>query len=184
MAFSPGGGGGFVLVLLTCLEFPGRLCSIWQVALKFPFLSSCGHTHSNFLFHCSGLFFLSFLYWFLFFPTLQVCLPHDSVSWVSLRFFFSQWLYQLLWIQADPGSISIQILPPVLSRSVKHFYLNAPYSPHNWKPNGFFVFKPAVSQDSVPKPKSSGNWDFPGGPVVKSSHFHCRGCRFDPWSGN
>ena len=26
--------------------------------------------------------------------------------------------------------------------------------------------------------------DFPGGPVVKTAHFHCRGCRFDPWSGN
>ena len=26
--------------------------------------------------------------------------------------------------------------------------------------------------------------DFPGGPVVKTPHFHCRGCRFDPWSGN
>ena len=26
--------------------------------------------------------------------------------------------------------------------------------------------------------------DFPGGPVVKTPHFHCRGCRFDPLSGN
>ena len=26
--------------------------------------------------------------------------------------------------------------------------------------------------------------DFPGGPVVKTPHFHCRGCRFHPWSGN
>ena len=25
--------------------------------------------------------------------------------------------------------------------------------------------------------------DFPGGPVVKTLHFHCRGCGFDPWSG-
>ena len=25
---------------------------------------------------------------------------------------------------------------------------------------------------------------FPGGPVVKTLHFHCRGHRFDPWSGN
>ena len=28
------------------------------------------------------------------------------------------------------------------------------------------------------------SWDFPGGPVVKTSHFQCRGCGFDPWSGN
>ena len=25
--------------------------------------------------------------------------------------------------------------------------------------------------------------DFPADPVVKTPHFHCRGCRFDPWSG-
>ena len=26
--------------------------------------------------------------------------------------------------------------------------------------------------------------DFPGSPVVKTPHFHCRGHGFDPWSGN
>ena len=26
--------------------------------------------------------------------------------------------------------------------------------------------------------------DFPGSPGVKTSHFHCRGHRLDPWSGN
>ena len=26
--------------------------------------------------------------------------------------------------------------------------------------------------------------DFPGSPVVKTSCHHCRGCRFNPWSGN
>ena len=26
--------------------------------------------------------------------------------------------------------------------------------------------------------------DFPGGPVVKTPHFQCRGCEFDPWSEN
>ena len=25
---------------------------------------------------------------------------------------------------------------------------------------------------------------FPGGPVVKTLRFHCRGCGFDLWSGN
>ena len=28
------------------------------------------------------------------------------------------------------------------------------------------------------------SWDFPGGPVVKTPRFHCRGRGFDPWSGN
>ena len=27
-------------------------------------------------------------------------------------------------------------------------------------------------------------WDSPGGPVVKTPCFQCRGCGFDPWSGN
>ena len=27
-------------------------------------------------------------------------------------------------------------------------------------------------------------WDFPGGPVVKTLCFHCKGHRFGPWSGN
>ena len=27
-------------------------------------------------------------------------------------------------------------------------------------------------------------WDFPGGPVVKTLRFHCRGRGFDPWLGN
>ena len=27
-------------------------------------------------------------------------------------------------------------------------------------------------------------WEFPGGPLVKTPCFHCRGCRFNPWSGN
>ena len=26
--------------------------------------------------------------------------------------------------------------------------------------------------------------DFPGSPVVKTLHFHCRGHRFDPWLGS
>ena len=26
--------------------------------------------------------------------------------------------------------------------------------------------------------------EFPGGPVVRTLCFHCRGCGFNPWSGN
>ena len=32
--------------------------------------------------------------------------------------------------------------------------------------------------------KNLGSRDFLGGPVVKNSSFHCRGHRFNPWSGN
>ena len=28
------------------------------------------------------------------------------------------------------------------------------------------------------------HWDFPGGPVVKTPYFQCRGHKFNPWSGN
>ena len=28
------------------------------------------------------------------------------------------------------------------------------------------------------------SWDFPGGPVVKTSCIQCRGHGFNPWSGN
>ena len=27
-------------------------------------------------------------------------------------------------------------------------------------------------------------WDFPGHPVIKTLHFHCRERGFDPWLGN
>ena len=27
-------------------------------------------------------------------------------------------------------------------------------------------------------------WDFPAGPLVRTSHFHCQGLRFNPWPGN
>ena len=33
------------------------------------------------------------------------------------------------------------------------------------------------------KKKTKQGGDFPGGPVVKTSHFYYRGCEFDPWWG-
>ena len=30
----------------------------------------------------------------------------------------------------------------------------------------------------------SPSWEFPGGPVVRTPPSHCRGPRFNPWSGN
>ena len=32
--------------------------------------------------------------------------------------------------------------------------------------------------------KLEASRDFPGGPVLRTLHFHCRGHGFDPWSGN
>ena len=32
--------------------------------------------------------------------------------------------------------------------------------------------------------ESQSSGYFPGGPVVKTLHFHCKGHGFDPWLGN
>ena len=44
------------------------------------------------------------------------------------------------------------------------------------------VCQGVVSTSSL-SPVMSPSWDFPGGPVVKTPHFHCRGFGFHPWSG-
>ena len=31
---------------------------------------------------------------------------------------------------------------------------------------------------------SQESWEFPGGPVIRILSPYCRGCGFDPWSGN
>ena len=40
------------------------------------------------------------------------------------------------------------------------------------------------AKPQVDKSWKAMGWDFPGGPVVKTPGFHCKGHRFDPWSGN
>ena len=32
--------------------------------------------------------------------------------------------------------------------------------------------------------EKAGAWDFPGGPVIETLCYQCRGPEFDPWSGN
>ena len=45
--------------------------------------------------------------------------------------------------------------------------------------------KMAIAMTSrVTSIKSYNHRDFPGCPVVRALHFHCRGHRFDSWSGN
>ena len=38
--------------------------------------------------------------------------------------------------------------------------------------------------NTIHRVKKSDLRDFPGGPVVKTPSFQCRGCGFGPWSGN
>ena len=42
----------------------------------------------------------------------------------------------------------------------------------------------STNEVQVNKIKITQSRDFPGGPVVKTSRFHCRGHGLDPWSGN
>ena len=42
--------------------------------------------------------------------------------------------------------------------------------------------KPQASCRQKSRNLSLPSRDFPGSPVVKTLHFQCRGCRFDPWS--
>lgn len=32
--------------------------------------------------------------------------------------------------------------------------------------------------------KQQRHWEFPGGPVVRTRHFHCQVYVFNPWTGN
>ena len=41
-----------------------------------------------------------------------------------------------------------------------------------------------VSEDLTFEVKRNSLRNFPGGPVVKTPCFHCRGQGFDPWSGD
>ena len=43
---------------------------------------------------------------------------------------------------------------------------------------------PWTAAYQAPPPMGWYSWNFPGGPVVKTLHFQCRGHRFDPWAGN
>ena len=48
-----------------------------------------------------------------------------------------------------------------------------------------FVARVSESTDqSWPLVKNIILWEFPGGPVVRTPQFHCRGHGLDPWSGN
>ena len=32
--------------------------------------------------------------------------------------------------------------------------------------------------------QNTGSGDFPSSPVIRTLHFHCKGCEFNPWTGN
>ena len=57
-----------------------------------------------------------------------------------------------------------------LSKAAPHFW----HLPHK----NFLSYTPLCFLKNI------HYWGFPGGPVVETPHFHCRGHGFDPWLGN
>ena len=81
---------------------------------------------------------------------------------------------------------TLTILPPHLEVGDNFLWLTElSYSLFHWiwwafgKHSGFSfkeLSQPSLSKDSL--------GDFSGSPVVRTLYFHCRGHRYDPWSGN
>ena len=63
-----------------------------------------------------------------------------------------------------------------------HKTLLSPHSNHCPQKRGGF-FKIPFTEEVKVILKRKAEWDFPGGPVVKTLRFQCSGCGFDPWSG-
>ena len=61
----------------------------------------------------------------------------------------------------------------------KKIFLEAVITKKTWVTYTFSKLKFSALSKGLDKGK-----EFPGGPVVRSLWFHCRGHRFDPWSGN
>ena len=82
---------------------------------------------------------------------------------------------------------SVQPLWKTVWRFLKKLKIELPYDPaipllgiyaeKNENSNSKRYVHPNVHSNTIYR-------DFPGGPVVKTLCFHCRGCGFNPWSGN
>ena len=46
----------------------------------------------------------------------------------------------------------------------------------------FYLLNQNQAQVTEEGSQATSLWDFPGGAVVKTPHFHCRVCGFNPWS--
>ena len=75
------------------------------------------------------------------------------------------------------------------SRLKKKRTRESPHSPQarlfgRWVPGGPSFLSPRPFLSPVIGMDHEVTGDFPGGPVGRTQHFHCRGPRFDPWLGN
>ena len=90
-------------------------------------------------------------------------------SSIPIIYILSFYLFINFW----PYHIAYAILVPQSETEPRHIAVKA-WSPNHWTirefPHLYF--------------RSLNSGDFPGGQVVKILHFHCRGPRFDSWSGN
>ena len=53
-----------------------------------------------------------------------------------------------------------------------------------WRGSGLCILLSATFWEERDKVILKVNWEFPGGPVVRTPSFHCWGRGFSPWSGN
>ena len=99
------------------------------------------------------------------------------------------WLGQVWCLERESWHRIAYVLWQILSsKFLIHFSLFLPSQPTNLcvcVTFDFYTFKKQVNKCSVWKIElKKENWDFPGGPVVKTPHFQCRGHGFSPWWGN
>ena len=93
-----------------------------------------------------------------------------------------------IWVKASlhrrPRKVSLQTQHS--GKGVGLQTKNPSSSPATHRPSANLSF-PLKSYRDFQVPSSrikTRNWDFPGSPMVKTLHFHCRGQRFSPWLGN
>ena len=88
--------------------------------------------------------------------------------------FSTQWLCHLVKIFRIPWALKFPFLPSPSQRvSIKVMWGNGPIC----------ALKATLKKKKMLY-KRKGQWDLPGGPVVKTRSSQCRGHGFDPWSGN
>ena len=56
--------------------------------------------------------------------------------------------------------------------------------PIDWLNGKVGTFEKISELEEIVHKIEKGDKDFPGGPVVMTPCFHCRGRRFSPWSGD
>ena len=97
------------------------------------------------------------------------------------------WLFPTPWTIAHHGILCPCNFPGKNTRVGCHFLLQEILPTQGLNPGLLHCRQMLYHlslQGTLCIPMQSIDWDFPGGPVVKTPRFHCRGHRLDPWLGN